>query len=237
MHSIRYGRQEIQFTLIRRDVKALSVTVHPDGKVAVIAPFHAEEDKVLNRVAKRARWINRQQARFGLFLPKIGKRPEHTGQSIRYLGRQYRVRVVALETSHRKTVARNRNVLEVRLQDPKLAGALGCEIDRWWHLMANAVIAERFQRCLALIPGIKRPGFSLRKMQKRWGSYTPSGRILLNTELLAAPVDCIDYVIIHELCHVKHPNHQRAFYRLLETVLPDWKRRKERLENCETRVS
>ncbi len=78
------------------------------------------------------------------------------------------------------------------------------------------MIAERFERYLKLIPGIQ-----------------PSGRILLNPELLVTPVDCMDHVIIHELCRVKHPNHQRAFYRLLETVLPDRKRSKERLENCE----
>ena len=231
--SIRYGRQDIHFTLKRKDVSTLSFTVHPDGKVAVIAPLQADEDLILKRVTKRACWISRQQERFTTFIPKATKWPDRTGQSIRYLGRQYRVRVVALTDSHRQPVARNRNVLEVRLRDPNREGALTGEIERWWNSMAHAVIGERYARCLALVPGIKSPGFSLRKMAKRWGSFTSSGRILLNPELLATPVDCIDYVIVHELCHVKHTNHQRAFYRMLESILPDWKRRKDRLESCE----
>lgn len=231
--SLRYGKQDIIFSLKRKDGATLSITVQPDGGVKVVAPMGADEDEVLKRLAKRARWITRQQERFSLYLPKLSRRPERTGQSIRFLGRQYRVRVVQLADSHRKTVARNRNVLEVRLSDPRDEGSLGCEIDRWWQAEAHGVIGERFERCLSLVPSIDSPGFSLRKMTKRWGSFTASGRILLNPVLLAAPVDCIDYVIVHELCHVKHPNHQRGFYHLLETVLPDWKRRKERLENCE----
>jgi len=143
------------------------------------------------------------------------------------------VRVTTLTDAHRKPVTRNRNVLEVRLKDPNQKGALRSELDLWWHHMARELISERFDRCAQMVPGIKSPGFTLRRMTKRWGSFTAKGRILLNPELLATPVDCIDYVIIHELCHVKHPHHQRAFYRMLDSVLPDWKRRKERLENCE----
>lgn len=231
--SIRYGRQDIPFSLKKKDVATLTFTVHPDGRVEVIAPLHADEDLILKRVTKRARWISRQQARFATFIPKTTKWPDRTGQSIRYLGRQYRIRVVALSDSHRQPVARNRNILEVRLQDPDREGAVSEEIERWWHEMARAIIGERYSRCLALVQGIASPGFSLRKMTKRWGSFTSAGRILLNPELLATPVDCIDYVIVHELCHVKHPNHQRAFYRMLESILPDWKRRKDRLEGCE----
>lgn len=67
-------------------------------------------------------------------------------------------------------------------------------------------------------------------MQKRWGSHTPSGRVLLNDALIAAPRDCIDYVVAHELCHVVEPNHSPGFLRILRRFMPDWERRKELLE-------
>ena len=74
-------------------------------------------------------------------------------------------------------------------------------------------------------------------MKRRWGSCGPSGRILLNPDLVIAPVDCIDYVVVHELCHLKHGYHDRAFYRLLSTVMPDWRRRRERLDDLGTHLT
>jgi predicted metal-dependent hydrolase len=67
-------------------------------------------------------------------------------------------------------------------------------------------------------------------MQRRWGSLSSSGRISLNPDLIRAPTMCIDYVITHELVHLIHPHHGPAFYELLETLMPDWRRRKQRLE-------
>ena len=77
---------------------------------------------------------------------------------------------------------------------------------------------------------VKQPSLQLYRMDKRWGSYTPAGKVLLNPELVKHPVYCIDYVIIHELCHIKHPNHSKNFYDLLNKVLPDWQKRKHKLE-------
>lgn len=73
----------------------------------------------------------------------------------------------------------------------------------------------------------------LLKMPKRWGSASPSGRIALNPELIHMSSRCIEYVITHEICHLKHPNHGPAFIRLLVSLLPDWRQRKERLEQAE----
>ncbi len=67
-------------------------------------------------------------------------------------------------------------------------------------------------------------------MHKRWGSCTPDGKVMLNLDLVKAPVDCIEYVIVHELCHKEVPHHGPEFYRLLSRFLPDWEERKERLE-------
>ncbi|MFZ1774721.1 MAG: M48 family metallopeptidase [Rhizobiaceae bacterium] len=70
----------------------------------------------------------------------------------------------------------------------------------------------------------------VRQIKQHWNSMFPAGRLLLNRRLIEAPVDAIDYVITHELCHIAEPHHGAAFYELLDRVLPDWQHRKQRLE-------
>lgn len=105
-------------------------------------------------------------------------------------------------------------------------------VDRWFAERARRNLSERFEHCAELVRsfGIRSGQFSLRRMQRRWGSSSAKGRVLLNPALVKAPVDCIDYVISHELCHLRRHDHGVEFYRLVARVVPDWKRRKARLE-------
>ena len=77
---------------------------------------------------------------------------------------------------------------------------------------------------------IETPPMEIKRMQKRWGSCTADGKIILNPELIKANAKCIEYVVIHELCHLVVPAHNKEFYRLLEEKMPEWERWKERLE-------
>ena len=76
------------------------------------------------------------------------------------------------------------------------------------------------------------PTIQVRRMKTRWGSCSKKGQILLNTDLVQAPIACIDYVIVHELCHLIVPNHSPRFYSLLDQSMPDWRARKLKLEKC-----
>jgi len=103
----------------------------------------------------------------------------------------------------------------------------------WYSEHAKDLLSRRlaqyvptFERMGAVVPEVR-----YRRMRKRWGSCSSKGMILLNTELVKAPIHCIDYVIVHELCHLLYPRHDKEFYYLLERILPDWKKRKERLES------
>jgi hypothetical protein len=74
------------------------------------------------------------------------------------------------------------------------------------------------------------PKLAIRKMPKRWGSYLSNKKIILNPLLIKASKDCIDYVIVHELCHIKYRKHNKYFFKLQESIIPDWKKTKEKLE-------
>ncbi|MEO8394263.1 MAG: YgjP-like metallopeptidase domain-containing protein [Chloroflexota bacterium] len=108
-------------------------------------------------------------------------------------------------------------------------------VEKWYRSRAQFVFKERFAPCYLRLAslGIPYPEFAVRNMKSRWGSCTATGRILLNLKLIQVPKDLIDYVILHELCHLKENNHSSAFYALLDRVLPDWRERRQRLNQME----
>lgn len=137
----------------------------------------------------------------------------------------------------------SKNEIDDHLFD-KFCGELGVNLSEnvedalysWYRQPAEQKFRKRFKLCLFKFltkPSIVMPAdqkLHIRKMESRWRSYSPSGRLTLNLELIKAPIEWIDYIISHELCHAVYPNHGPKFYRLLETVMPDYLTRKSKLE-------
>jgi len=228
VHSISVPGETVEVTLRRRKRRTLAITVRPDRSVVVTAPLNVGIERVVSKVRCRALWIKRQQRYFAEFLPLVPSRKYVSGETHRYLGRQFRLRVLNHDKDHVKLVGRFIHVHTRAKQQTEKVRKL---LDDWYlgrarevftHLMANQ--AQDMKRRLAALPHLR-----LRKMPKRWGSCTRRS-VYLNPELVRAPKACIEYVIAHELCHLVYPNHGREFYRLLRTTMPDWEIRKARLE-------
>ena len=232
VRQVTYGSERIEFQLSRRPRKTLAITVHPDLRVEVVAPLDADEEAVVKRVQARARWILRQRRQFLSWMPKPTPRRYQSGETHRYLGRQYRLRIVSSKTPG---IALKAGFIEIRQPDPKDIVATRNQLDQWFRQQAE----RRFRRDLTkalkrlTVYQLPHPTLRLLRMPKRWGSCTAKGEILLNPELIKTPGLCVEYVILHELCHLKHPNHSAAFFRMLDAVLPDWEERKQRLEKAE----
>jgi hypothetical protein len=120
----------------------------------------------------------------------------------------------------------------IRVQNKADALRVAALLNEWLLAQARKRFATSVQAWSERLRkyGVQTPALRLRKMTKRWGSCTRQGVIYLNTELIKAPSHCIDYVVCHELCHLRHPHHGPEFYRLLSRVMPDWELRKRRLE-------
>ncbi len=228
---IQYGRRSIPYHLTVSDRATVEISVHPDATVHVRAPHDRSEEAVRRLVQRRARWIARQQDAFRA-LGRSTPRLFVSGATHRYLGRQYRLRVHDALSRAAESVKLRGRFFQVTAggREPERVKVL---LGDWYRAHAQAKFAQRMAVCAARVRrhGIAAPPWQLRRMRTRWGSCTPSGRILLNPELIRAPLPCVDYVILHELCHLKHAHHGPAFYRMLTTVLPEWRRVKERLEN------
>jgi len=230
IHEVTFGKQRIPFELEFRDRERLAISVHPDCTVTVIAPNSRTLDEVLDRVQRRAAWIVKQRAHFDQFHPLTPPRRYVAGETHLYLGRQYRLKLVEDEVKVVKLVGR---FFRVHLPDREETAKTRRLLDDWYRDHAKNIFARRLEICLesARSLAVSRPEIVVRKMTKRWGSCTKAGRILLNTELVKTPLYCIEYVIMHELCHLKVHNHSPEFYRLLTRCMPDWEKRKQRLES------
>lgn len=229
-HSVEYGSQVITFSVIRRARKTLAISVEPDASVTVAAPLDAAMKDIEVKVRKRAAWVRRQQDYFQQFLPRRTQRLYVSGETHLYLGRQYRLKIERGATRSVK-LTRGRFVVRTpRPDDTELTAAL---LKRWYLDHARIKFDERLQASLPRFPRPEqfRPsGMIIREVAKRWGSMSRNRRLLLNPRLVEAPIGSIDYVIVHELCHIQEPHHGKAFFKLLEDVMPDWRRRKQRLE-------
>jgi predicted metal-dependent hydrolase len=230
LHCLKYGEQEIWYEIIRRPRKTLEIAVEPDASVVIVAPEHATLDAIEAKLRKRAAWVTRQQRYFAQFLPRTPERRFVSGETHLYLGRQYRLKVVPHVQESVKLIRGFIVVQTHRPTNPEVTREL---VQTWYRDRAHIKFPERIELCLGLFsdPEAFRPkSLIVRQTQKRWGSMSPSGQLLLNRRLVQAPVDAIDYVITHELCHVAEPNHGPAFFDLLTEVMPSWKLRKQRLE-------
>lgn len=217
-------RYEVRFFASRQ---TLGIEVHPDQRVVVRAPAGCSAEVIAERVQKRASWISRQIADFQRYNPRTPQRQYLSGETHLYLGRQYRLKVISGETA---SVKLSRGYLTVVLPGTPDRERVRAMLHRWSLDRARDVFGEVLKTCLARSNIAQPPRIIVRAMQSRWGSMSPAGTITLNSQLIRAPRACIEYVITHELCHLTHRDHDASFYRLLGQVMPDWEKRKQRLE-------
>lgn len=229
-HRIRYGEHTIDFSITRRDRTTLEIAVEPDASVMVAAPLDATIEVIKAKVHKRAAWIRRQQNFFIQYMPRTPERRFVAGETHLYLGRQYRLKLVAHTQERVKLI---RGFITVQTHRPGRPNVTRDLVETWYREKAHLKFRERIEVNLQRFsnPDAFRPeGLIVRHLRQRWGSMSPSHRLLLNHRLIEAPVDAIDYVITHELCHIAEPHHGAKFFALMDRVMPDWPKRKGRLE-------
>jgi len=223
---IQFGSRKIEYQLNFSDRKSLRITVTPEAQVLVNAPLNATQEKIQEKILKRAPWILKQQSYFLSFQPRVTEKYYVSGETHLYLGRQYQLKIT---DSKEEKVKLSGGFLIVLTSEKSKAKALLNE----WYLNHARVQFEKIAK-----PFVDRfqlqhktpDSLILRNMPLRWGSCTPKGKILLNPELIKAPKGCIEYVIVHELCHLVHRDHSSAFFQLQIRYMPDWERWKEKLE-------
>jgi len=226
IENIRFGTKQIDFQVIFSNRKTLGITVMSDLSVKVVAPVDTSIEKIKEKLVKKAPWIIKQQSYFLSFQPRTTERKYIAGETHLYLGRQYRLKI---NSGNIYSVKLKGQFLIVTTDDKAIVKD---QVKSWYLNHARSVfrniadpLIEKFKNY-----NIEPSSIVLREMPTRWGSCTPKGKIILNPELIKAPKGCIEYVIIHELCHLIHHDHTQKFIDLQTKEMFDWEKWKNKLE-------
>ena len=229
--SILYGDQRVFFTRAPRSSNSnkVQIKVHPDLKVVAHAPAEESDEAVVRAVRKRARWILKQVTAFSEQQKHTRPRKYVSGESHYYLGKQYVLKVI-IDSNAKQQVKLTRGNLEVTVRQRTALKIKGL-IEEWYREKAREVFQRRLKKLLPQTLWVKEPPHvRLLAMKTQWGSCSSQGTLTLNPHLVKAPGVCIDYVLLHELCHIAEHNHSKRFYRLMSQVMPEWEATKERLD-------
>ena len=226
-HIFKYGSYSYEYYLVRQTRKTISLIVQPNLKIVLKCPINCSNEKIQKFLKNKWKWLEKQLAYFKKFKNKI-KKEYISGESFLYLGRQY------------KLLIRKKKEDEVKLKYGRILLWTTKKIDNkkynkkllqdWYNERLTKIFNEEYEKVLKNFDYNFIPKLITRKMNKRWGSFLNNKKIVLNPKLIQAPKECIDYVITHELCHLIFNDHSREFYKLLESVVPNWERVKLKLE-------
>ncbi len=228
--SVYYGERFIPFTIEPRTGHGhkVRIKVYADKRVVVQAPLQANYDDIIEAAQKRARWIQQQLIIFSTHCNDVLPRLYVSGESHFYLGRRHLLKVT-VDRQHAAQVKLLQGVLQVYTPSAEKTRTL---LMGWYKQRANDVFDRRLEALLDKIWWLEdKPAFTLRMMQTQWGNCSPAGVLTLNPHLVKAPTPCIDYVLLHEICHIAEHNHSQQFYRLVEQIMPQWQSVKTRLDN------
>jgi len=213
-------------TVVRgsRRRKTMVLQIRPDASIEVRAPLHTPLPYIEQWLRQRVTWLADRLARMERLQAQFPPPRYGEGDMHWYLGHVYPLRLtdtgcdqVRLVDDHFIVVARNTDAVRRHLS-------------HWYRHQAGHVFMQRLHMLVADIPWLtKAPLLAIRAMRRQWGSCSSAGRISLNLHLIKAPLICIDYVLAHELCHLREHHHGRRFYALLDEVMPTWRQHRQQL--------
>lgn len=226
---IRYGNRLITYSIIHSKRKTLGISVTPDKRVIVRCPLIVRREKVDAIIQKRLKWISEKLSFFESLSENIPVRRYVSGESHFYLGKQYRLKVVKSKDEEVKLIGPYIFVYTLKGNNRKVVEIL---LDYWYKEKALKYYNKAVKKWMPAFKkyNISEPGIVIKKMKKRWGSCNTKNKVIVNQDLIKTPSRCINYLIVHELCHLIHRDHNSEFYNLLSKKFPDWKKTKSLLD-------
>ena len=216
-----------QIDLVRTD-RRKSVSIEIEGSIVrVLAPKTISDSRIRDQISKRRQWIT-TKLHEQVKSEKPKQREYVSGENVLYLGKNYRLKVIIDE---KPSIKLKRGYLETTVtacdNDPKRT--IKELVEGWYRSQAERRLQEKTVRFAGVI-GVNPTSISIKNYKSRWGSCSPKGDVSLNWRIIQAPHSIIDYVVVHELCHLLEHNHSPKFWRHVERQIPNWKECREWLK-------
>lgn len=227
---VHFGDSAIQYQVVRRPrrKKTVEITVDSPGVVTVAAPVETPRDRIETTVRKRAKWIMRHNGTSDQDQPR---RRFISGESLPYLGRSVRLTVRAVD---REAVEIRFHHWQFDVEVPKsLSGdvrreAARAAFERWYRERAALKLPDRIDRVASLL-GVRPKEILIRDQRKRWASCATDGTLRFNWRVIMAAPALIDYLVAHELAHLRERGHSSEYWEVVAQAIPDYQRRREQL--------
>jgi len=225
--SVEYNGCNIVFDIEYRDRKTMAIHIRPPGSVKVFSPLYTDEAIIRERVKSKGRWILKKIAEIEHLDPKKYKKKFVQGEKFPFLGKYYDLKILKNGRKIPKVFFKDEVFyLEAETFDHEKSKKA---MEKWYRVKTDRIISDRVE--LYSVKLGKNPRSVKTKEQKRrWGSCNSRGDLYFNWRLAMAPPGIIDYIVVHELCHLIHGDHSRKFWGLVESILPDLKKRKKWLK-------
>lgn len=226
-----YGKT-MPYLLKRGKRRTMQISIHPNQEIVVHAPKQASMRQIEELLEKKQRWIGKTLQKLEQLPPPLPQRQYICGETHYYLGREYRLKISEGEN---QSIKLKGGFFEIIVPDKENKSEIAQLLRNWYEERAKIIFTQHFEKCLNQTRNIlslseKPINLKIRPMRTRWGSCSNRGNINLNLELIKTPLNCIDYVIIHELCHFKQMNHSKDFWLLVSQCMPHWQKYKSQLD-------
>lgn len=231
--NIESSAEKIFFNIQRKNIKNINIRINKDKEIVISIPKNMPTEKVKEIIKKKEKWIKKHlQQNESNNKPKESKTFENGG-ILYLLGKQYEIQLIK---ACKNNIKINNTNIEIHIKEKYIEKQkyIKEQYKKWLKQYASKILERAVEKYREELKEekIQNPKIKIKQMKTKWGICTPSkNEITFNLNLIKTPLECIEYVVLHELSHFKHPNHSRNFHNFVTRFMPNWKERKKILDN------
>jgi predicted metal-dependent hydrolase len=225
---IRYAGEDIEVQVLFSKRKTMGISIEPTGDIKVRSPIGIPEDVIIEMVKGKAAWISKKLYYFKHRPYQSASREFVTGELFMYLGRECPIEMnldVNIERPN-VTILNDKIIVTTKNNDKEY---IRKALELWYREMAKEEINKRvsfYQKYFNMKPS----EIKVKEQKRRWGSCTYKDSLLFNWRCVMAKESVLDYIVVHEMCHMVHKNHSKEYWKAVASILPDYKQREQWLK-------